>query len=260
MKTEISVVLPEDCISKIISLTCAPDACNSSVVSRAFKSAADSDAVWENFLPSDYREIISGSASPSLLTSNLSKKDLYRRLWHNPIIINNGTMSFAIEKKSGKKCFMVGARGLNIAWGNDTLYWSWRSVPESRFSEVAYLKCVWWFDVKGKIDTKILSPKTTYVVYLVFKLREYAHSFGTRPVESGVYIEGMDNGERRNVLLDPLLSIRRGDDWMEIEMGEFFNENGDDGTLICSLFDFDRLRVKRGLHIEGIELRPKNGR
>ncbi|XP_044470159.1 F-box protein At2g02240-like [Mangifera indica] len=250
METEMTDVLPEDCVSKIISLTCAPDACKSSVVSRAFKLAADSDAVWENFLPSGYQEIISGSASPSLLTSNLSKKDLYRRLCHNPIIINNGTMSFAIEKKSGKKCFMVGARGLDINEIDD-----WISVPESRFSRAAYLFHALWFDVKGKIDTKILSPKTTYVVYLVFKLYDDSQSFG---VQSSVYIEGIDNGKRRKVLLDPLLSVKRGDDWMEIEMGEFFNENGDDGTLICSLSN--EQPMMQYLCIEGIELRPKNGR
>ncbi|XP_031267306.1 putative F-box protein PP2-B12 [Pistacia vera] len=262
---DMSVVLPEECISKTISFTCARDACRFSAVSPVFKSAADSDAVWEKFMPSDHREIISCSASPSLLTTNLSKKDLYLHLCHNPIIINDGTMSFSIEKESGKKCFMVGARGLSIIWGDTSSYWNWPSLPESRFSEVAELNYVWWFDVKGKIDTKILSPKTTYAAYLVFKLAESTYGFRTRPVKLGVYLEGIDNGERCNVYLDPprntpTLSQNRGDGWMEIEMGEFFNENGDEGTLICSLFDFDGMSTKRGIIIEGIELRPKNGK
>ncbi|KAJ0091997.1 hypothetical protein Patl1_25947 [Pistacia atlantica] len=79
-----SVVLPEECISKTISLTSARDACRFSVGSLVFKSVLDSDAVWKKFVPSDYREIISGSASPSLLTTNLSKKDLYLHLCLTP--------------------------------------------------------------------------------------------------------------------------------------------------------------------------------
>ncbi|KAJ0092000.1 hypothetical protein Patl1_25949 [Pistacia atlantica] len=188
-----SDVFPEECISETISFTCARDASRFSVVSIVFKSAADSDAVWEKFLPSDYREIISGSASPLLLTTNLSKKDLYLHLCHNPIIINNGTMGFLFR-----------AETLNAGSG--------------------------------------------------------------RPYKNlGVYLEGIDNGERRNVYLDPprntpKLSQKRGDGWMEIEMGEFFNENGDNGMLICSVFDFKGLHTKRGLIVEGIELRPKDGK
>ncbi|XP_031274048.1 F-box protein At2g02240-like [Pistacia vera] len=259
-----SDVFPEECISETISFTCARDACRFSVVSTVFKSAADSDAVWEKFLPSDYREIISGSASPLLLTTNVSKKDLYLHLCHNPIIINNGTMSFAIEKESGKKCYMVGVRGLSFSCG-DSQCWKWSSLQESRFCKVAELNYVWWLDVKGKIDTKILSPKTNYGAYLVFKLTESTSGFRTRPVKLGVYLEGIDNGERRNVYLDPprntpKLSQKRGDGWMEIEMGEFFNENGDNGMLICSVFYFKGLHTKRGLIVEGIELRPKDGK
>ncbi|KAJ4957167.1 hypothetical protein NE237_013950 [Protea cynaroides] len=46
-------VLPEGCISNILSLTSPSDACRSSVVSSVFRSAADSNSVWERFLPSD---------------------------------------------------------------------------------------------------------------------------------------------------------------------------------------------------------------
>ncbi|CAK9142188.1 unnamed protein product [Ilex paraguariensis] len=52
-------LLPEDCISAIISLTSPRDACRASAISSAFKLAANSDTVWEKFLPYDYPEIIS---------------------------------------------------------------------------------------------------------------------------------------------------------------------------------------------------------
>ncbi|VVA93931.1 unnamed protein product [Arabis nemorensis] len=45
--------LPQDCIVEILPLTSPCDVCRSSAVSMIFKSAADSDDVWNQFLPSD---------------------------------------------------------------------------------------------------------------------------------------------------------------------------------------------------------------
>lgn len=135
-KMDITFVLPAQCISYIISLTTPRDASRLSVACPAFKSAADSDSVWEKFLPSDYKEIISNSSSistSSLMITSQSKKDLYFYLCHNPILINSYTMSFALVQESGKKCYMVGARGLSIAWGDSPKHWDWDSLRESRF-------------------------------------------------------------------------------------------------------------------------------
>ncbi|BBG92325.1 hypothetical protein Prudu_000035, partial [Prunus dulcis] len=74
------------CISHIVSCTTPLDACRSSLVSSLFRIAADSDIVWERFLPQDYKEIISTSLN------SLSKKDLYFHLCNHPIIIGNGNM------------------------------------------------------------------------------------------------------------------------------------------------------------------------
>ena len=43
-------------------------------------------------------------------------------------------------------------------------------------------------------------------------------------------------------------------------MGEFFNENGDDGTVVCTVFDFDGFNTKHGIIIQGTELRSNNGK
>nr|GMN73318.1 hypothetical protein TIFTF001_052155 [Ficus carica] len=78
---------------------------------------------------------------------------------------------------------MVGARGLSIAWGDTPQYWKWISLPESRFPEVAKLSYVLWLHVIAKVETRILSPQTTYVAYFVFKLAERKHGFENRPVQ-----------------------------------------------------------------------------
>ncbi|KAK6119061.1 hypothetical protein DH2020_047198 [Rehmannia glutinosa] len=54
---------------------------------RMFRDAADSDLAWENFLPSDYREIISRSVSPVEFSS---KKELFRKLSSTPLLIDGG--------------------------------------------------------------------------------------------------------------------------------------------------------------------------
>ena len=81
-------VLPEGCISDIVALTTPKDACRSCAVSSIFRAAAESNAVWESFLPSDYQAIIAQSSSSSDSLSFSSKKQLYLSLSDNPILID----------------------------------------------------------------------------------------------------------------------------------------------------------------------------
>ncbi|MBA0801160.1 hypothetical protein Gohar_011540 [Gossypium harknessii] len=162
---DITRILPEECLCLIISLTSPVDACGSAMVSHALRSVADCDAVWEKFLPSDYKSIISGSSSSSLLSPG--KRRIY--IFISVSIPFSLKMSFQLKKESGKKCYMLGARALSIIWGDTPS--TWKSLPESRFSEVVELKLVWWLEVKGMIDITILSYNTNYAAYLVFKLR-----------------------------------------------------------------------------------------
>ncbi|KAK8599711.1 hypothetical protein V6N13_060465 [Hibiscus sabdariffa] len=76
-----------------------------------------------------------------------------------------------------------------------------------------------------------------------------------------VDVNGIASSQVRRVSLDyrdePRHVRERGDGWIEVEMGEFFNEYGDDGTLDFILKEVDGY-YKEGLIIEGIELRPKD--
>ncbi|KAK9137856.1 hypothetical protein Sjap_008450 [Stephania japonica] len=186
--------LPEGCVANIIALTSPRDACRSSAVSSMFESAAVSDFVWERFLPSDYEEIISRSSSGSRSSSSghrltfSSKKELYFYLCDHPILIDGGTKSFRVDRSSGKKIYMIGARELSIVWGGTPQYWRWTSLPEARFPEVAELVRVCWLEIKGKMDTRMLSPETAYTAYLVMKSVEGAYGFEHPPAEASVKI------------------------------------------------------------------------
>ncbi|CAJ1976314.1 unnamed protein product [Sphenostylis stenocarpa] len=253
--------LPEGCIANILSGTTPIDACRLSLVSKLFRSAADSDAVWESFLPADYGSII------SQFPNYPSKKALYLALSDRPVIVDNGRKSFQLEKKSGKKCCMLSARALTITWGDTEEYWGWTTNAHSRFPEVAELKNVCWLEIRGALNTLTLSPNTQYAAYIVFKTIN-ARGLANRPVELAVDFLG-DHGSTKIVCLDPRVQSSRNnrvaglqrpnvrsDGWLEIEMGEFFNTTLED-EVEMSVMEVRGGNWKSGLVVEGIELRPK---
>ncbi|KAJ9186083.1 hypothetical protein P3X46_005625 [Hevea brasiliensis] len=289
-------VLPEGCVANVLSLTGPLDAGRLSTVSSTFKSAAESDSVWERFLPSEYLSIISGSSDSSLLASSSSKKDLFLRLCDDPILIDDGKKSFSLHKWSGKKCYMLSARDLMIVWGDTPRYWRWTSELKSRFADVAELIGVCWLEIRGKINTYMLSRETLYVAYLVYRTTAGAYGFEHQPVDVTVGLAGTE-GCRRSVYLDEererqqryqIVAMRVGlfprshavglqapastrenknnghnrsqereDGWLEMELGEFFNREGEDGELEISISEVNGGDWKGGLIVQGIEIRPK---
>ncbi|KAL6146899.1 hypothetical protein ACLB2K_057575 [Fragaria x ananassa] len=274
--TAVMMDLPEGCVANVIGLTTPRDACRLSLISTDFKSAADSDAVWDKFLPPDTNEIVSHSDSE---IDAKSKKELYFTLC-DPILIDDGKMS-------GKKCYMIAARNLRIAWGDTPRYWKWKSLPESRFKEAAKLRVVCWLEIRGRIETRMLSPSTTYKAYLVYKLAEHTYglhwpavvSVGTRAYGFDYDCTGLmeltaDN--KGNVFLAPQKALQsrelermpdlseakfpnegRGDGWLEMELGEFHCQGDEDGELEMICCEVKTGMSKSGLLVQGIEVRPE---
>ncbi|KAI9180243.1 hypothetical protein LWI28_002705 [Acer negundo] len=118
------LALPEGCIATVISFTIPRDAYRLACVSTTFRSTADSDVVWDRFLPPEY----SSSSSSSFTTwSALWKKELYFRTCHN--LIHNGNMIFWFDLLSGKNCYMISPRELYIQDGDNNLCWWWFAIP-----------------------------------------------------------------------------------------------------------------------------------
>ncbi|KAL3648793.1 hypothetical protein CASFOL_005196 [Castilleja foliolosa] len=276
-------LLPEDCIAKIISFTSPRDACAAAAVSPVFKSASEYDVVWERFLPPDYEEIVSGSDLPVAFST---KKELYFLMCDTDLLLGGGKMSFRLDRSTGKKCYLfISSRELEIASMDDPAHWEWISLPESRFGEAIELKSVWWLEIRGTLRSQMLSPNTNYAAFLVFKLtKEYyglKHSSkaSVRVVKDSttkntevddenittVYID-----PERCVQLEPMrphmppvrIILRRGlssraDGWLEIKLGEFVVEEGDEGDVVIQLCETEHLNRKKGLIVEGIEVRQK---
>ncbi|KAL4296271.1 hypothetical protein GQ457_12G001940 [Hibiscus cannabinus] len=267
-------ILPEECLCLIISFTSPAEACRSAMVCPVLRSAADSDAVWEKFLPCDYKSIILESSSSATLVS-MGKKELYFSLFSHPILIQNNTMgtglaagaithgTFSVDQRLPVWLAMLDRfeQALHLA-SFLCAFICKTKVAGDWFPEVAELTSVWWLEVKGMIETTILSPNTKYAAYFVFQLRSSdVIGFKGIPVGLNVSVNGIASSEARRVSLDyrdePRHVRERGDGWMEVEMGEFLNEYGDDGTVDFSLKEVAGY-YKKGLIIEGIELRPKD--
>ncbi|PRQ41595.1 putative phloem protein [Rosa chinensis] len=270
--------LPEGCIANVISLTSPPDACRLSLLSKIIRSAAESDAVWDKFIPPETQTIL--SQPNSLSFPSRSKKDLYMALCDNPVLINEGNMSFSLDKWSGKKCYMIASKGLRIAWGDTPRYWEWISLPESRFEEVAKLRVVGWFEIRGRIATRMLSPSTLYKAYLVYKFNERPWTFDNHPTAVAVSArsygfdyecpslsEMVEGGElkytaflaqpEREISEETRLPDKRADGWLEMELGEYFCDGEEDVELemICCEINSSG---KCGIIVQGIEVRPKS--
>ncbi|CAN6252855.1 unnamed protein product [Urochloa humidicola] len=268
--------LPEDLISASIACTTPRDACRAAAVSPAFRAAAESDAVWSCFLPRDLPPLADGQLSPA----PPSKKALFMRLSDSPVLLADGLMSMWLDRETGAKCYMLSARALCIIWGDTPEYWSWIPITDSSFTEAAQLQLVWWLEIRGNIDIKMLSRNSTYAAYIVFKVDRGAYglvtpfpetsvslgaSKSTRQVSLDDYDRGGDEWwwrhrpRRRGIIEIPpnvLLPRERADGWLELEMGEFQNDEGEDGEVSIKLLETSAT-VKSGLIVQGIEIRPK---
>ncbi|CAL9778694.1 unnamed protein product [Musa acuminata subsp. burmannicoides] len=259
--------LPEECVAQVLSFTTPRDSCRSALVSKACLSAAGSDALWDGFLPSDCAEILSRAVHP---VEYSSKKDLYFRLCH-PILVDGEQMSFQLDRATGKKTYMISPVKMTLVHGYNHIYWTWISLPESRFAKVPELLSVCWFDIYGSIDSRLLSRQTAYVAYIVFKLVPDAYGLDS-PYQKGSVIQGSyesanyvslqpdeeeesDEEEAEEGKEGRMRS--REDGWLEVALGEFYNDEGDGGEVEMRLIETDELQWKHGLILQGFEVRPK---
>ncbi|URE40301.1 F-box protein [Musa troglodytarum] len=231
--------LPQ-CILHVFSFATPRDSCRSAVVSKAFYSCTGTDALWERFLPSDYAEILSRAVNPVEFSS--SKKELYFGLC-KPILIDGGKLSFHLERSTGGKCYMVPSRNMWMEWGNEWRHWRRISHSDSRFGEVAELVSVCWLQITDRINNGLLSKKTWYTAYIVFKLTSDAYGLNAPPqkvsVSLGTYSSDRfitlqqddddddDKEEEEEDEEEKGKRKLRDDGWMEIELGDFYNDEGD---------------------------------
>ncbi|KAL5997054.1 hypothetical protein ACLOJK_007982 [Asimina triloba] len=251
-------VLNDDCKVRILSLTSPRDLCSLCAVSKSFRSEAESDAIWERFLPSDWRDILPRFVSSLQDLSSL--KQLYFLLCQ-PRLIDHGKRCLWLEKSSGKKCLMVSPRDLMISWRDDERYWQWNPAPadSSVFPEVAELIKVWWFDIRGTINKADLSPNTKYAVRFLMRHTSNHYGWEHLPVMLSLRVEDDPPMHEQTVLLCPnqrrsaLRPSKEYNGWMHVKVGEFLcdAEGGDVEFRMHELSQY-----KEGIMVMGVEIRP----
>lgn len=123
------------------------------------------------------------------------------------------------------------------------------------------------------MDTRVLSSRTRYSAYIVFKEANRCNGFEDVAIEARVGVVGQEatrrlicfdsatdgqNRRRRRGRRNLVKPEERGDGWMEIELGEFFIEGGltNCDEIEMSVLETKQLHWKGGLIIHGIEIRP----
>ncbi|KAF6147678.1 hypothetical protein GIB67_003009, partial [Kingdonia uniflora] len=166
----------------------------------------------------------------------------------------------------GLKSYMIKARDLEIQGADNSDWWKWKT-RSYEFEEVAELLEAENLVVQGRMDTRKLSPKTKYGAYIVYQLTSNATGFNVTVdprVELTIKLK-KKTVSTTHVHLDPKSKLnppprQRGGGWMEIEMGSFFNSQGEDGDVLAILKEVTHNHEKSGLVIQGIEIRPKKSR
>jgi len=252
--------LPESCIYAIFSLTMPRDIGRLAVVCKLFKSVCYSDDLWNKFLPEECLQLLSRADAPV----PGSKGELCARLGDS-ILIDGGTKRAWLEGSPAKLGYMLSARALTIIWGDDERYW--RFVPgdghDSRFEVLAELSLVWWLEVRGQIDCRLLSPDTNYRVVFVLKFTErgWIQHGWTRPITFSITTP---DGEQME--LEERLSERRGQNqglnngWMEVVVGEFRTRpaayGGDVSRIEFYMKEVSCRTARGGLLVDGVRIEP----
>lgn len=141
-----------------------------------------------------------------------------------------------------------------------------------RFETVAELLQVCLFEIRGRIKSRVLSSRTHYAAYIVFQKADLCYGFKEVAIEVvvGVVGQNLEESCRRYVCFDEATDeqflrrknlvkpVWRKDGWMEIKLGEFFNEGGltNDDEIEMVALETKQRNWKRGLIIQGIEIRP----
>ncbi|KAK4406090.1 F-box protein PP2-B5 [Sesamum angolense] len=174
--------------------------------------------------------------------------DKHEAVWRS------ASLSFFLDPGTGKNCFTLGVEKLVFLPER----WEMKSHPKSRFAEVAVPRYSWGLDVRGRINTRMLSPETLYEAYLVFELAdkgtkmEYFARARVRNFFRGRELD-IDRPGRQEKMVSFQPSRGRDDGWMEIQLGCFYVDHGLKGEVEARLLD---INYRMDIVVEGIEFRP----
>lgn len=241
-----------------------PQICKLASLNRAFHGASLADFVWESKLPSNYHVIIQKIFDGSSFPSHLGKRGIYSRLC-SLNTFDEGTKKVWLDRSMGKVCLSVSAKGLSITGIDDRRYWNHVPTEESRFSSVAYLQQIWWFEVDGEVEFPF--PAGTYSLFFRIHLGKPSKRFGRR-VCNTEHVHGWDVKPVRFQLwtsddqYDSSQCFLKGPGkWRYYHAGDFVVEDSNVSTKVkFSMTQIDCTHTKGGLCLDSVFVYPSEFR
>ncbi|GAB4834340.1 hypothetical protein Ancab_032594 [Ancistrocladus abbreviatus] len=250
--------LPESCVAMVLMHLEPQDICKLAKLNRAFRGASSADFVWESKLPSNYQRLVEKVFDK--LPEDLCKKDIYALLCRCNSF-DGGTKKVWLDKSSGGICLAISTKGLTITGIDDRRYWNHIPADESRFSTVAYLQQIWWFEINGEVEFPF--PSGTYSIFFRLQLGKAFKRFGRR-LCSSEHIHGWDIKPVKFQLstLDGqhVMSqcfVNEPGKWINYHVGDFVVENSTKPTkLKFSMTQIDCTHTKGGLCVDSVGIYP----
>ncbi|GAY61055.1 hypothetical protein WN943_013919 [Citrus x changshan-huyou] len=250
--------LPESCVALIIGSLDPTEICKLARLNRAFRGASLADFVWESKLPPNYRTLIEEVFGD--LKKDLGKREIYARLCRMNSF-DGGTKKVWLDKSTGGVCLSISAKGLAITGIDDRRYWNHIPTEESRFTSVAYLQQIWWFEVDGELEFPF--PAGTYSIFMRLQLgraskrfgrricsTEHVHGWDRKPVQFQLWTSDGQHASSQCILNEP-------GKWVQYHIGDFIVENGNLLTKIkFSMMQIDCTHTKGGLCLDSVLICP----
>lgn len=254
--------LPESCVASIIEYLDPQEICKLATLNRAFRGASMADFVWEEKLPTNYRNLVEKVFG--YVPEKWGKRDIYEKLC-KANTFDGGNKKVWLDKSTGGVCMAISAKGLSITGIDDRRYWNHIPTEESRFSSVAYLQQIWWFEVLGEVEFPF--PPGTYSLFFRLQLGRAAKRFGRR-ICNTEHVHGWDIKPARFQLWTSdgqtaasQCTLTSPGKWIYYHVGDFTVGNTNTPTKVkFSMTQIDCTHTKGGVCLDTAVIYPSKFR
>ncbi|KAM7258151.1 hypothetical protein ACFE04_013892 [Oxalis oulophora] len=266
--------IPEGCVALILEKLDPLEICELAILNRAFHGASWADFVWESKLPINYKLILNkllfnhvnhdddDDDDDDVTSGKLGKRHIFTML-SKANSFDGDTKRVWLDKSSSGVCLSVSAKGLAITGIDDRRYWNHIPTEESRFSTVAYLNQIWWFEVDGEIEFPL--PAGSYSLFFRLQLGRTSKRFGRR-ICNTEHVHGWDIKPARFQLwtsdgqyASSQCTLSNPGKWTYYHAGDFVVEKDNRSMKVkFSMTQIDCTHTKGGLCLDSVLVYPSH--
>lgn len=187
--------------------------------------------------------------------ASIDLKD-WRRGVYEGLFFEDNKKKFWVDEKLHKNCLLVLPKAMYLEGGERDSTWRWIQTKERCFGSdvnvlVPVLLKLSWLYIKGSFYTNVLSPKTTYEVTFVVKLRRSSNLW---PLPVNLELHLPDGSK---LISTESLAKKPKEKWIKLRIGKFLMEPKNVGEMYFYLFETCQI-YKSGLVLKGLRFDPKD--